>query len=309
MENDTKYWSPLFKFLANDRMQSFLDGQAWLPNMVTFRNEPGPDLIDELEEGKSSVQFINQEERTKTEVLFDPSLNNDCLIFCAARSILSESLKWAVKANRSRCCLIFSPERFVDDINNNLPAEIRYFMRRECIYRPRDIAVIGESTEDTNKHFLYDTLFVKPRNYSGQMEHRICWVAQKGSIPKGYAVNTLKASPIVEVEFEVAENLKSGIELLVPNIRHVKIKVITKIGDDAFLSAPYELDLFNPIAFSDSGKEYLGFLSASNCISYMTISGGNYGARVPSQEELPNNAIICLSVLIDNIQKIQYKVT
>ena len=298
----TEYKQPLFKFLDDEYFDSFMNGEVYLSDIKDFRKPPDDGLIFDEHEGMSFLRPTHESNFPPAAQVFDPTVNHNIFIFCAAKSILSDSLKWAVQAKRSSCCLIISPALIVDDVSR-IEEDLTFYARKDCSYIGRYFKADRPITKDEALKQLADTLFLKPTKYSGQLEHRICWLSNDNDrVSK--TVKTSKPSELIRVNFVISNELR---EACITNceieINEVKIVVSDLDGNVVLLmSLPYVKDLFTPLVYEEKGQKFIGFKSPNMGLYNASVGGGNIGIRVD------DGIMLVGCIQVDKVALIEYEI-
>jgi hypothetical protein len=276
VNEENKYYQPLFKFLEPQFINGFLDGDLYLSNIKDFRKNIDPAQIYDENEG---IIFFNGFEPDPTDStricmlkkICDPAKKKGILIFCAVKSILSESLSWAIRAHRLKCCLIASPRKVVDSISDN--NGLTFIGRSDCNYTGRDFY----DTQGANSNeLLFKSLFTKPLEYKGQMEHRICWFTEELN-PKSRVIKTKGSSRIIKVEVVPSYSIcRQAFKRKKLEISRVELKVYD--ADKELLvhaALQYTVDLFTPIVYENEYGEFIGFSNPEpTFLGYASVNGG-----------------------------------
>ena len=306
MSNNTQereFTQPLFKFLEEQYFESFMRGYIHISNVLRFRKESNSeDLIDDIREGE---QTFHRGIRGFPPVIVDRTKRNDVFIFCATKSILSDSLRWAINSKRLTCCLIVSPRKVFDEVSSS--KELKFIRRGDCNYRCRDAVTFLPITVD--EELEKRSLFIKPLKYKDQLEHRVCWDGLSTNGAEGLTIRTNSPSKLIRVDLEIPEVLKSQLQYGIGKIESVKITVhFVGTHRCAVAHMPYDQDLFTPIVYNDTdGSENIGFRNPCMTLVNSHIDGGGV-AKLGCMTD-PQIGMLVLCCEVNKISRIEYLIT
>jgi hypothetical protein len=307
---DLEFQFPVFKFLPKKFAVPLLEaGQICIPTMYEFRNDSNyKGKILDRNEGKVWLHdkiLLDFNENISTKLQTGKLLEcQDCYVYCTTGFVLSDSIRFAVEEEKDSCVLIKNFEIFCSEISDAIP-EISFYASGKCDYTGRH-KVVTNSTPNSIIDILNGdkrrVAFVKPRNYSNQMEVRAIWQPRHSKFPLQKIIREIPriTSNLINLDYS-----KIDVNALQSADSSYRLGALIHKNDGS-PSAIYELEkpyeIFSPIIYQKSNSGWmLGFhyKGGSSTIKSGTFRNGEIGAVLFGRD-----LIVC-SVRIENVKSIE----